>query len=85
MLTLTLEGPDGVLLHLDLEANIGDPGYGKAAMIEYQGHLGTYWDWYNNNEVDGLHTPSVVSRWLDAQESKVEKFLHDDDFHGRGH
>jgi len=72
-----LKGPDGVLTHLEEEVVIlcKREGGKAAALVVYQGHFTTYWDWYNDHEVDGIKTPDAINQWLDAQLSEVTSFL----------
>ena len=69
----TLSGPCGVKLHLDLdEVFPDDPGAGTPALVEYQGHFGTWWCVTDTADCDGRTVPAKVMKWLEDQSNEVE-------------
>lgn len=64
---LIVNGPRKARLHLDRERIVpGDPGADTPALVEWQGHWGTFGCASECGEVDGVELPQAVYDWLNG-------------------
>jgi len=71
-----IRGPGGVTLTLDASEIIPhDPGAGTPALVEYRGHVGTYWCALGTGEVDEYTLTDTQYRWIETMEDTVNEFV----------
>lgn len=80
MAKLTLNGPQGVKLHLDsTQIFPDDPGNGTPALVEWRGETGTYWCSADTGECGDRMLPESICRWLNSDKvvDQVEAFMNE--------
>ena len=69
----TLEGPDGVTLHLNRDTYAATPSV--ACMVEYQGQFTPYYHWVAEGTIGDVKPTPEAANWLNENLHNIINFF----------